>query len=255
MPIADELAVYARVRAEMDRLADHAEIPADIRDFLLNQWTRLMTGLFMARGDQDADWRAGWETANGLVYSLLPKHSVAETEQFLRELPRLLWRLHEGCTALGLPNQQRDALFSHLAVLHAGVAREGLQIGQSAVDPHLGEVYEPEPEEDEAFALPAEAEPQTAAKSVEEVASQATPEKKAPTEGVPVLSTGDRVCFRHDSGERILVLTGKSPMGGMYMFTNEDGLDAMTYTHGRLAAKFRSGEARLVGHVGELARA
>lgn len=254
MPLADELAVYARVRAEMDRLTDHAEIPVDIRDFLLNQWSRLMTGLFMARGDQDADWRAGWETVNGLVYSLLPKHSVAETEQFLRELPRLLWRLHEGCTALGLLSNQRDQLFSRLALLHASIARDGLQIGKSPDEPRLGEVYEPEEEE------VSQAAEQAASPDVSGTPSPAAaPVTSAPDghkgEVVPSLSTGDRVSFKHERGERILVLTGKSPMGGMYMFTNEDGLEAMTYTHGRLAAKFRSGEARVVGHVGELARA
>jgi hypothetical protein len=34
-------------------------------------------------------------------------------------------------------------------------------------------------------------------------------------------------------------------MGGMYMFANDQGLDAITLTQARLAARFREGEVWL----------
>jgi hypothetical protein len=36
-----------------------------------------------------------------------------------------------------------------------------------------------------------------------------------------------------------------SPLGGMYLFTNDQGLDALTLTRARLAERFAAGTARM----------
>ena len=237
MDTTDELAVYARVRAEMDRLIANKGVPRDIEDFLINQWSRLMTGIYMAHGDHDADWRAGWETADALVQSLRPQQGAAQTEQYLRDLPVLLLRLHEGCVALSLDPQQRDTLFARLAMLHAAVARDGLQPNQSGVVTHIGEIEDPLVGWRRRFGFskrhPAEGQAHT---------NQPTKSGSGLTE----LAIGDQVGFIQNGVETVLILTGRSPMGGMYLFTNKAGLGAKTYTHARLADKFRRGEARLV---------
>lgn len=220
----DELAVYVRIRAEMGRLLALVEVPQDLQDFLISQWSRLLTGIYMVRGNHDPDWHAGWETASALINSLRPKDSLAETEQFLRDLPMLLWRLQEGCMALHLPGEERDRLFTRLAMLHAVLAREGLAQGKGAAAMRLGEIAEPE-----VAALPA---PATGHSEVGEMCE---------------LEVGKRVCFVQNGEEKTLILAGKSAMGGMYLFTNPAGLNAQSFTHARLAAKFRRGEVRLVG--------
>jgi len=243
MPPTDELSVYARVRSEMDRLMARKSVPQDIKDFLFNQWSRLMTGIYMARGDQDADWRAGWETAGALVKSLQQQQSIAATEQYLRDLPTLLWRLHEGCVALNLAHPMQDELFTRLALLHAAVARDGLKLHLMGVAPHLGEIHDPGLEAEHDFYL---------SNILPEPESRKGGQPRVTVDsgnGVPALALGDRVCFVQHGEERVLILTGKSPMGGMYLFTNEAGLDAMTYTHNRLETKFRNGEAYMFNQM------
>jgi hypothetical protein len=63
---------------------------------------------------------------------------------------------------------------------------------------------------------------------------------------MPELKIGDRVRFHLQEQVRILFLNWVSPAGGMYLFNNEQGLDAMTLTRGRLADRFAQGQAALV---------
>jgi hypothetical protein len=63
---------------------------------------------------------------------------------------------------------------------------------------------------------------------------------------LPKLKIGDRLCFRQHDQTKILHLNWISPAGGMYLFGNEQGLDAMTLTRARLAERFAQGLASLV---------
>ena len=65
---------------------------------------------------------------------------------------------------------------------------------------------------------------------------------------LPDLQVGSRIKLRVGEEDRYMRLNWLSPMGGMYLFTNEDGGDALTLTltRARLESKFRQGEATLV---------
>ncbi len=199
-----------------------------------------MTDIFMVKGNQDPDWQAGWDTMNALLWSLAPKHGRAETTLFLRALPHLLSRLQEGCIALGVPTVERDAFFERLAMLHAAVAREGLQAGSGNDSEGAGKHLDDAEGVVTSFnfsELPAPTcEPRGAA-SQDAIAS---------SEIVPSLKVGSRIRLRVGREDKVLMLNWLSPMGGMYLFTNEEGLDAMTLTKARLVSKFRQGEAQLV---------
>jgi len=222
----------------MERHLLEHDAPDDIGGFLTQHWARLLTGVFIAKGNQHPDWLAGWDTVNALLWSLAPKLSRGETEKMLHMLPTLLARIHEGCSALSISLPERDALFERLAMLHAAIARAGLRsLGDSEIAlTQLARIGEQEAVVDLTGLNPAKT-----------VSIEFDP---PPVAGLPLpmpeLKIGDQVHFRLPGQTRNLYLNWISPAGGMYLFGNELGLDAMTLTRARLADRFAQGQAALV---------
>ncbi len=212
--------------------------PEDVHDFLLQHWARLMTSIFLAKGNQDPDWTSGWDTVNSLVWSLSPKQDRQETEKMLRMLPAILARMHEGCAALALPVPEQNAFFERLALLHAAVARDGLKF-KADNESNLTRL--------------AEAEETDARAEVAELVSSAdagpglpSNRNREPEGEMPDIAVGDHVQFTLAGESRVLRLNWVSPVGGMYLFANDQGLDALTLTRARLAERFQAGTARRV---------
>jgi hypothetical protein len=229
-----ERIVLSRIRGEVERQLQDFGAPEEVHGFLSQHWSRLMTDIFMAKGNRDPDWQAGWDTMNGLLWSLAPKQGRKETSLLLRTLPNLLARLQEGCIALGLPAPERDVFFERLAMLHAAVARAGLHDEAATSQDDVDGQVEDDREGDTGIDL-----------------SHLPPpvnenEEVLPGRGLPGLKIGSRIRLRVGVEDRLLLLSWLSPMGGMYLFTNEEGLDALTLTRARLESKFRQGEAQLV---------
>lgn len=222
--------VLGKIQDEMAQQLRKSGAPEEVHAFLMQDWSRLLAGIYLAKGNQHGDWKAGWETANALLWSLAPKRGLEEASTLLRMLPTLLSRLHAGCNALGMPLKERDALFERLAMLHAALAREWLQARPD--------------EEGMADRLRME---EVTSSDESDLHDLAAPELPATDRnvGLPELKLGDRLVFKGEGGQRQLILTWISPMGGMYMFANEQGLDAVTLTHARLTAKLQAGEASL----------
>ncbi len=220
--------VLGKIQDEMAQQLRKSGAPEEVHAFLMQDWSRLLVGIYLAKGNQHGDWKAGWETVNALLWSLVPKRGVEEAGMLLRMLPTLLSRLHAGCSGLGMPLSERDALFERLAMLHAALAREWLQAGLDGDGPitrlHVGEAVN----SDEA-----------------DLHDLAAPDLSPtyPRVRQPELKLGDGVIFKGQGKARRLILTWISPMGGMYLFANEQGLDTVTLSRARLEAKFQAGEA------------
>ena len=233
--------VLDRIRQEMEKHLLENQAPEDVHEFLVMHWSRLMTGIFMAKGNQDADWNAGWDTVNALLWSLSPKHGRQETEKMLRMLPTILARLQEGCAAMAMPAEERDVFFERLAMMHAAVARAGLKY-KAGREPGVTRMGDLDDAENRA--------------GLAEL-RQPAPDKPAsrpragcvPLDALPELKAGDRVRFHLAKEERTLILNWVSPVGGMYMFANDQGLDALTLTRARLEERFRAGTACLAETV------
>jgi len=237
--VPSEQDVLDRIRLEMEKHLRENGAPEDVHDFMIRHWARLMTGIFMAKGNQDPDWIAGWDTVNALLWSLAPKHGRQETEKMLRMLPAILARLQEGCGALAMSRLERDVLFERLAMMHAAVAREGLkhQVDSQGILTCMGSIAGPDGVETELAKL---------AQSVRTSEAPDSPEPTGPAPCLPRLKPGDHLHFKRAGEDRILVVSWISPMGGMFMFTNEQGLDALTLTRARLAERFAAGTASQV---------
>jgi len=234
-----ERQAYQHIRAEIEGRLVSTGAPVEISDFLLNHWAYLLVGIYIGLGDQHPDWEAGWQTVNALLWSLAPKRDRAETEQFLRLLPTLLGRLQDGCDAMKLAPAERDALFSQLALLHAAVARAGLQAqpGEAGPVTHFGQDADMVMGDEELAGL-----------SQRTPAITKTKDSFGPSDelGLDRLKVGGGMLLKTAAGEKRLYLQWVSPMGGMYLFANADGFDAVSLTRARLIERLAKGDAHLV---------
>ncbi len=240
MPQPNEQIVLQRIQIEMDRYLLEHDAPEEIIGFLHHHWARLLTGIFMVKGNQHPDWIAGWDAVNALLWSLAPKGSREETQQMLQMLPTLLARLHEGCAALTIAIPERDAIFTRLAMMHAAVARAGLRCGN---EPEKGLTNIAQ-----ASQLYDNADLSQLSPPRRETIEFAAPPALGAAMPMPELKIGDRVHFRQGIHSRTLSLNWVSPAGGMYLFGNDQGLDAITLTRARLTDRFVQGNAVLVSN-------
>jgi hypothetical protein len=159
--------------------------------------------------------------------------------RMLSVLPTLLARLHDGCNALGYDAKARDRLFSELAMLHAAIAREGLQLRADEALPELPATMRP--------GHPAQTQDLVGLRprNVDTAQRPSSPSSQSSPSALPDLRAGDWISFDLPEGRKRLRLTWLSPQGGMYLFANGQGMDALSLTRARLQAKFESGEARL----------
>lgn len=233
-----ERQAHDHIREEIEGRLAKTGAPREVSDFLLNRWSYLLAGIYFSHGDQHPDWEAGWQTVNALLWSLVPKRDREETEQFLRLLPTLLARLQDGCDAMNLDNTERDALFSQLALLHAAVARAGLQAQPDEDGPitHLGMDADLEMSDEELASIGEEA---------PEVDLSESAEANPDAPGIDALQIGDRIRLKTAEGEKTLFLQWASPMGGMFLFADAEGFDAVSLTRARLVDRLSSGDARI----------
>lgn len=232
-----EAQVHEHICQEIETRLARTGAPKEIRRFLLERWSYLLAGIYFSHGDRHPDWEAGWHTVNALLWSLAPKKDQEETEQFLRLLPTLLGRLQDGCEAMNIGLEERDELFSQLALLHAAVARAGLLagIGDQTPAPRLAKDADVEFTEAELAAL----DPDSVA------GADSVAEADPAGDGIEQLKIGDALHISVDGRDKQLYLQWISPMGGMYLFADEEGFDAVSLTRARLSEKLGRGEARL----------
>jgi hypothetical protein len=152
-------------------------------------------------------------------------------------LPTILARLQEGCSALAISPLERDMFFERLAMMHAAVARAGLKYPANQGEARMGAFEDGGTQADLSNLVSPS------------VSDQATTVTHGPgltsQPDLHDLKPGDRVRFTMDQKDRVLKLNWVSPAGGMFMFANEHGMDALTLTRARLAERFQVGAAHL----------
>jgi hypothetical protein len=218
-----------RVRAEMRGRLTPVKVPAEVESFLLQHWARLLCDIYLARGEENADWQAGWDTVDALLWSLTPKTNRQDTERLLRVLPVLLGRLQEGCAALGLSEAASSALFEQLVALHAAQAKAGLHAREDAPE---GGAPAPKDASDRGLATSGEG----AGNGVLQ-----REDADVPDAILDKLQPGDWVTFHGEDGDKHLRLQWISATGSMYLFADAHGLDTLSLTRQRLLERLARG--------------
>lgn len=236
------------VADEIRRASHGIPIPETIREFLSGLWQQVLIHAFTGHGEQSPVWQAHLKTMRDLVWSITPKRNTEDRLSLVVMLPDLLKNLREGMNSVQIDPRQRETVFSRLVTCHAAAVKAGLE--QQGL--HSGAQSGPgnDPTDPISPATPPEAQldPRSIASEAFELdpADDALPEDEF-TDQVRGLQRGDWLEFDHDDGStRLARLSWVSSMRGIYLFTNNEGLDTFTVALPRLAARFRNHKAHVV---------
>lgn len=233
-----------KIRQEV--LGDSSEtIPELIDEFIKISWHRVLLERYTKGGDTDPAWQTGMKTTRNLFWSVLPKLNTEDRLKLVSMLPELLQQLREGMEQIGVAGNQRDILFSALIAAHSAAVKAGVQpttkapIDTEAYRTVLSEVA---------------AKPVAALEEITDVPIEHFDFSPDPvetlhddefTEQARTLKKGMWLEFTNpDGSQRTARLSWVSSLRGVYLFTDNQGLNAITITLPRLAARFRNSTAR-----------
>jgi hypothetical protein len=184
-----------------------------------------------------------------LIWSVTPKLNNDDRLKLVAMLPTLLNQLRDGMSFLNIETERRDAIFAGLVACHAVAVKAGLQSKSEPVhDAEMVKAIEATQLE-----VPDTLPEITALDEVvvnmddEFPTSEDVDEEDEYTEQARCLKKGEWLSFDNTNGTtRNARLSWVSGLRGMYLFTNKQGLDAMTIALPRLAARLRAGEAHVI---------
>ncbi len=268
---------------EIKKRLENNEMPTVIREFISAHWSNFLLATYVKEGADSDAWRAALQTMDDLIWSVAPKKAAEDRMRLVNMLPSMLKRLEQALESSATAKEVRERFFSELVHCHATAIKSGNLPPKAveAVAPPKVEVRfdisAPATSDIEQRLLdelvPVE-------KLVEEKPASATnfeldliasvnlrkPDDKAAemqsllAEKVVATAGGDNfdqsaaslqrgswVEFLMENGQSIKAkLAWISPLKNMYLFTNRQGLNAMSIKLSGLAAKFRNHSARII---------
>ncbi len=235
------------VADEIRRVSEGVQIPDAIREFLDGPWQQVLSHAFTDQGEQSQAWQTNLKTMQDLVWSVTPKRNTEDRLSLVVMLPDLLKHLREGMNSIQIDPKEREIVFSRLVTCHASAVKAGLQLQQEL---HAGELHVPavavSDDANIAAASATNAPPPVAAERFDLDAADDLIEDEY-TDLARSLKKGDWLEFYNDDDSmRMARLSWVSSMRGIYLFTNNEGMDALTIALSRLAARLRNKEAHIV---------
>ncbi|TCJ15335.1 DUF1631 domain-containing protein [Parasulfuritortus cantonensis] len=258
--------VKSRELVEMGRRAALSEVaaclegqavPPVIRAFLTEHWAALLAILYVRAGANGDVWNSAVKTMKELIWSVSAKAGTKYRDRLVERLPNLLKRLDEGVHYLGLPEATRNAFFTKLVQYHAELIRAGRlaehdtrgEAGQDGAEGvpvvELSADFEPielpPGNADGVESLEAGTEPDAGVLAFKELAN---------------VKRGTWIAYRGEDGRELRAkLSWISPLKGIFLFTDRQGLRAMSINAAGLAAKLSAGEVRVLDAAPLLDRA
>lgn len=250
-----------RVRVEVER-RNKASLPKFVRQFLATYWQSLLLVTFVKEGEDSIAWKRSLTAMDNLAWSLQPKATIEERDRLVRLLPSLLRVLREGMKLISMREDDFQSFLEQLAPYHAGVvnavprgtgaANDAPAVPASIDDPLAELGAEPVVEDTRVTTATIRRLVQSGDLAAEDIAlvEDDVPEEPVDDEFVAQardLKLGSWVEFQQEDGATLRAkLTWVSPVTGIYLFTNRQGLKACDKTLQGLAADLRRGSARLL---------
>ena len=251
----------ARVSDEVTRRLGDDDIPHFVQQFLVTYWQNLLLVILVKEGEGSYDWKRAVATMDNLIWSVTPKPDAEERARVVRLLPGLIGLLREGMEQVSMDQDEAERFIEELSAHHGRVVNnEHGDASPVEADPlaHLDD----ETEQAETIVEDVEVTTATIHRLVREcdlevgeidlgdTDSEDDAEPQVPEaclEAVRGLSVGDWVEFCADEGEPLRAkLTWISPVTGVYLFTNRQGLKAADRTEAALAADLHAGRVRFI---------
>lgn len=95
------------------RLQAH-KLPRPIREFLGQQWLKLLLLIHVKAGKESDAWKHALDTMDQLVWSVEPKHTLEERRKLATTVPRLVKRITAGLRSAGVDDAVRVGFFAEL---------------------------------------------------------------------------------------------------------------------------------------------
>ena len=237
-------------KSEIERRIEMYPVPNFLAWFLRQQWVNTLQDLYLTHGEESEPWEQAIAMLEDLVWSVQPKRTKDDRKHLVALLPALLKRLSGALARIEWPPEGREKFMANLVEAHAASVKPAVasapQGTQLVVEQAKAEAEQAKADGDEEKAAKAEA--------LAEAMSQAEPE---PVEHEVVddqfleiaqdLERGTWIEFEADDGQLAFAkLAWISPLRGTYLFTNRQGLKALSMNAEELAERFRSDRARLV---------
>ncbi|GBL45508.1 thymidine phosphorylase [Sulfuriferula multivorans] len=236
------------VADEIRRVSEGVQLPEAIREFLDGPWQQVLSHAFTDQGEQSQVWQTNLKTMQDLVWSVTPKRNTEDRLSLVVMLPDLLKHLREGMNSIQIDPKEREIVFSRLVTCHASAVKAGLQLQQElhAGELHVSAVAVVSEDANIAAAGAANTPAPVAGERFDLDAADDMIDDEY-TDLARSLKKGDWLEFYNDDGSiRVARLSWVSSMRGIYLFTNNEGMDALTIALSRLAARLRAKEAHVV---------
>ncbi len=242
----------AVAKAEIERRIQMYPVPNFLATFLRQQWTPTLENVYLKNGEESDTWEQSIAMLEDLVWSVQPKRTKDDRKHLVALLPSLLKRLSGVLLEVATASEERERFMANLVEAHAASVKPN--IGSAA----LATAAVAEQAKAEAEEAKAAGDQEKAAKA-EELAVAMTQAEPAPAEEEPEiiddqfleiaqsLERGAWIEFEADDGQLAFAkLAWISPLRGTYLFTNRQGLKALSMNAEELAVRFRNDRARLV---------
>ena len=251
-----------RVRIEVERRC-RIVLPKFLRQFLVDYWQNLLLVTLIKEGEESIEWKRNLTTMDNLVWSLQPKTSAVERDRLVKLLPSLLRLLREGATLISMREEDFQTFLEQLATAHAAIvntvpreleaANDGVVVDDPLAEP-LQQDVDPVRQDPAVTTATLHRLVEGGHIDAEEIVlgtdDDVAPEDRVEddfVERVRALRQGVWMEFTQEDGATMRAkLTWISPVTGVYLFTNRQGLKACDKTLQGLAAELRRGSARIL---------
>ena len=221
--------------------------PDLIVQFVRSTWQRVLLHVYIHEGEHSPVWQTVLKTMRDLLWSVTPKLNTEDRLGLVSMLPDLLKQLRDGMNLIQLDSAQREVIFSGLVSCHAVAVKAGLHSSArlQGVDT---DAYP-------SVLAPASAQAEPVIDTIDEVTEHfdfasdpgESQDDDEFTEQARALKKGMWLEFADaGGGSHPARLSWVSSLRGVYLFTNNQGLNAITIALPRLAARLRSGDARVI---------
>ena len=238
-------------KSEIERRIEMYPVPNFLAWFLRQQWVKTLQDLYLTQGEESESWEQAIAMLEDLVWSVQPKRTKDDRKHLVALLPALLKRLRSALERIEWPPEGREKFMTNLVEAHAASVKPAVATAS------LGTQFVAEQAKADAEQAKADgdAEKAAAAEALAEAMTQAAPEPVAEPEVIDDqfleiaqdLERGTWIEFEADDGQLAFAkLAWISPLRGTYLFTNRQGMKALSMNAEELAERFRTDRARLV---------
>ena len=236
-------------KSEIERRIEMYPVPNFLAGFLREQWNSALEEVYLTQGEESERWEQSIAMLEDLVWSVQPKRTRDDRKHLVALLPALLKRLSAAIESVDWPPKGRERFMANLVEAHAASVKPSL--GSAALA--TASVAEQAMAEAELAKAAGDEERAAQAEARAAAMAQAGPAPEPEViddqflEIAQDLERGTWIEFEADDGQLAFAkLAWISPLRGTYLFTNRQGLKALSMNAEELAERFRTDRARLV---------